>query len=86
MLTSRKHLNKIDDAIETDLLFIPELKGEKPVQLFLQKAEKHRQLAIEEVVEIIQMDKDYPIAAFLKGQFPDLESEQAKNKLTSLLR
>jgi len=86
MITSRKHLNKIDDAIETDLLFIPELKGDKPVQLFLHKAAKHKQLTIEEVVEIIQLDNSYPIVAFLKGKFADLESEQAKNKLKSLLR
>jgi hypothetical protein len=68
IITSRKHLNKIDDALETDLLFIPELKGDKSVQLFLHKAEKHRLLTIEEVVDIIQMDREYDASSFLKGQ------------------
>lgn len=86
IITSRQHIPKIEDSIETDLMFIPPLKGDKPVQLFLQKSAKNRQVTIEEVVEIIKMEKDYDVAGLMNGQYSDLSSTQAEAKLLLLLR
>jgi hypothetical protein len=39
MITSRKNLFKIGDYMDPDnFMFIPEMKGTKPVELFLHKA------------------------------------------------
>lgn len=68
LITSRKHLLKIDDNIDTDPLFIPELKGNKPVELFLKRTEKLRQISIQEIIEIIKLDKEFDLPSFSKHQ------------------
>jgi len=73
IITSRRHLLKLDDeCIDPDPLFIPQLKGTKPVELFLLKAEKHRSITTEEIVDLIQMDKGFNLEAFSGGQFKNL--------------
>lgn len=58
---------KIDDSVDPDFMFIPELKGTKPVELFLHKAERFRSIPVDEIIEIIKMDKSFDIAGFSKN-------------------
>jgi hypothetical protein len=82
IITSQKHLNKIDDSIENDLLFIPELKGSKPVELFLAKAERYRPIPIEEIVSLIQFDGTFDVAEFTRNILTEKESDFAVQKMS----
>ena len=61
LITSRKHLFKLDESVDPDFLFIPEMKGTKPVELFLHKAERNRSISVDEIIEIIKMDKSFDL-------------------------
>ena len=67
MITSRKHLFHVDEIFNSDPMFIPALKGTKPVDLFLSKAERHREISINEIVEFIKMDKSFDLNVFTRG-------------------
>jgi len=87
IITSRRHLLKLDDeCIDPDPMFIPPLKGTKPVELFLIKAERHRSITTEEIIELIKMDQNFDMEAFTGGQFKDLKTPEANDKLKLLLR
>jgi len=58
-------------------MFIPQLKGVKPVELFLNKAERHRTISTEEIIEFIKIDSNFDFASFSNNQFLDLKSAEA---------
>ena len=68
IITSRKHLCQSTDNIDTYPMFIPALKGTKPVELFLNRVERHRHITTDEVVEIIKMDTNFDMETFLSSQ------------------
>jgi hypothetical protein len=48
-------------------MFIPELKEVKAVELFLHKAERHREVEPKEIIQIIKMDKHFDVTAFTRN-------------------
>jgi hypothetical protein len=86
VVTSRKHIFGEADTLDHDHLFVPELKGTKPVELFLTKAEKNREISVDEVIDVIKLDGSFDLHDFTKGRIRDLSTPQQETILKSLLR